>query len=195
MVVQQTQHLVSLGLLQLLALVLLNPLQVAVICAPHPRSTCCYIVYYYNSIYWLCLTSYGVTVFTPWLSSSLCTLDLAFGPGIHDMVIVSCLLYVRRLCTHVSSLVITDSSNCSQRRDGIINDVISGFLEGESSLTPDLVVLLRRALWDAASGLVECERWYSVWASLGGNRSHAIISIALCEMLIEIEEDDLRVWG
>jgi hypothetical protein len=28
---------------------------------------------------------------------------------------------------------------------------------------------------------------------LGGNRSHAIISIALCEMLIEIEEDDLRV--
>ena len=51
MVVQQTQHLVLLGLFQLLALVLLNPLQVAVICAPHPRSTCCYIVYYYNSIY------------------------------------------------------------------------------------------------------------------------------------------------
>jgi hypothetical protein len=51
MVVQQMQHLVLLGLLQLLALVLLNPLQVAVICALHPRSTCCYIVYYYNSIY------------------------------------------------------------------------------------------------------------------------------------------------
>ena len=58
----------------------------------------------------------------------------------------------------MSSLVIMDSSNCSQRRDGIINDVISGFLEGESSLMPDLVVLLWRALWDAASGLVECER-------------------------------------
>ena len=77
----------------------------------------------------LCSTSYGVAVFTPWLSSSLRTLDLAFGPGIHDMAIVSCLLHVRRLCAHVSSLVITlDSSNCSERRDGIIDALLDVIL-------------------------------------------------------------------
>jgi hypothetical protein len=69
-----------------------------------------------------CTTSNGVTGFLPWLSSSLKTLHLAFGPDITDMSVVSTLLRVRRLCTSLTSFTfILDSSNHTRPRFGVID--------------------------------------------------------------------------
>ena len=73
-----------------------------------------------------CTTSYGVRAFTPWVSSSLQSLDLAFGPDIDDVSIVSSLLDVRQLCTAVKHFSFTlDSSNYSLRRNGVIDTLIA----------------------------------------------------------------------
>ena len=69
-----------------------------------------------------CTSSYGVIAFMPWLSSSLTTLDLAFGPEVNDLAVISSLLHVRNLCKSVETFTFTlDSSEYSYVRDGVID--------------------------------------------------------------------------
>jgi hypothetical protein len=69
-----------------------------------------------------CTTSYGVAGFMPWLSSSLVTLDLAFGPEVNDAAVISSLLHVRGLCKSVEYFTFTlDSSEYSHHRDGVVD--------------------------------------------------------------------------
>ncbi|KIM75203.1 hypothetical protein PILCRDRAFT_682039 [Piloderma croceum F 1598] len=76
-----------------------------------------------------CTSSCGVAGFIPWLSSSLVALDLAFGPEVNDLAVISSLLHVRDLCKSVESFTFTlDSSEYSHARDGVIDALCAAIL-------------------------------------------------------------------
>lgn len=81
-----------------------------------------------------CTTSDAVTAFIPWLSGTIYTLALTFGPAITDMSVISCLLVVQELCTDIRSFTLTlDNSNYAQPRDGVM-DVLLGTISAMRKL-------------------------------------------------------------
>lgn len=112
-----------------------------------------------QSVHASCTTSYGVQVFLPWLSKPLSTVDIAFGPEVDDINIISCLLRLRHRCIGLTSFRLTlDCSKFSERR-GVIDALVSAVIVMQKlrhvSLPSDLAT---PDLLDALAGLSTLHR-------------------------------------
>lgn len=98
-----------------------------------------------QSLHAACTTSHGVQVFLPWLCKPLSKVDLAFGPEVDDITIISCLLRLQQHCVTIASFRLTlDCGKFSGRR-GVIDALVSALTVMQKlrhvSLPYDLVTL------------------------------------------------------
>lgn len=72
-----------------------------------------------------CITTHGASAVTPWLSGSLTKLDLAFGPEVDDLAIISCLLRAQERCVGLFSFTFTlDSGSSNKRSEGVADALL-----------------------------------------------------------------------